>query len=71
MVTRAIKYAAELHGKGETIQPVKQYLRFNDHSNRIIAMPAFVGGSYQIAGIKRYQAFRQISSMEYWEQIQL
>lgn len=33
-------------------QPVKPYLRFRDLQNRIIAMPAFVGGDVNSAGIK-------------------
>jgi N-[(2S)-2-amino-2-carboxyethyl]-L-glutamate dehydrogenase len=33
-------------------QPIKPYLRFHDIKNRIIAMPAFVGGQISMAGIK-------------------
>lgn len=39
------------------VQPVKPYLRFGDRSNRIIAMPAYLGGSYHIAGIKWIASF--------------
>jgi len=39
------------------VQPIKPYLRFNDMSNRIIAMPAYVGGEYNTAGIKWIASF--------------
>ena len=38
-------------------QPIKPYLRFNDLTNRIIAMPAFVGGKTDMAGIKWIASF--------------
>jgi len=38
-------------------QPVKPYLRYGNPSNRIIAMPAFVGGGKPIAGIKWIASF--------------
>jgi len=38
-------------------QPVKPYLRYHDQKNRIIAMPAFVGGNFQVAGIKWIASF--------------
>lgn len=38
-------------------QPVKPYLRYHDLRNRIIAMPAFVGGNIQSAGIKWIASF--------------
>lgn len=38
-------------------QPVKPYLRFRDLQNRIIAMPAFVGGDVNSAGIKWIASF--------------
>ncbi|WP_308637388.1 2,3-diaminopropionate biosynthesis protein SbnB [Paenibacillus silvisoli] len=37
---------------GDTVSPLKTYLRFHDLQNRIIAMPAFVGGSFGLAGLK-------------------
>jgi len=38
-------------------QPVKPYLRYRDLKNRIIAMPAFVGGNINMAGIKWIASF--------------
>ncbi len=38
-------------------QPVKPYLRYRNKKNRIIAMPAFVGGEFNKAGIKWISSF--------------
>lgn len=38
-------------------QPVKPYLRYGDIKNRIIAMPAYVGGDINMAGIKWIASF--------------
>lgn len=38
-------------------QPIKPYLRFKDKKNRIIAMPAYVGGNVNMAGIKWIASF--------------
>ncbi|SHI03417.1 ornithine cyclodeaminase [Chryseolinea serpens] len=38
-------------------QPIKPYLRYNTLTNRIIAMPAFVGGDVATAGIKWIASF--------------
>jgi 2,3-diaminopropionate biosynthesis protein SbnB len=38
-------------------QPVKPYLRYRDLTNRIIAMPAFIGGETNSAGIKWIASF--------------
>jgi len=43
-------------------QPLKPYLRFKDPVNRIIAMPAYVGGRYDSAGIKWIASFPGNSS---------
>lgn len=39
-------------GDNDYAQPVKPYLRYRNPMNRIIAMPAFVGGQTNMAGIK-------------------
>jgi ornithine cyclodeaminase len=41
----------------EYAQPVKPYLRYRDLKNRIIAMPAFVGGQINMSGIKWIASF--------------
>ena len=41
----------------EYAQPIKPYLRYRDLQNRIIAMPAFVGGPFNLAGIKWISSF--------------
>ncbi len=38
-------------------QPIKPYLRYRDLKNRIIAMPAFIGGDFDLAGIKWIASF--------------
>jgi ornithine cyclodeaminase len=38
-------------------QPIKPYLRYRDLKNRIIAMPAFIGGTFDTAGIKWIASF--------------
>ena len=40
-------------------QPIKPYLRYRNPINRIIAMPAFVGGEINLAGIKWIASFPQ------------
>lgn len=43
--------------KKQFAQPLKPYLRYRDLKNRIIAMPAFVGGPINKAGIKWIASF--------------
>ncbi|EKS7869205.1 2,3-diaminopropionate biosynthesis protein SbnB [Bacillus bombysepticus] len=38
-------------------QPIKPYLRFDDPANRIIAMPAYIGGEFKVSGIKWIASF--------------
>ena len=38
-------------------QPIKPYLRYNNLNNRIIAMPAYVGGRVSMSGIKWIASF--------------
>ncbi|QJB31971.1 2,3-diaminopropionate biosynthesis protein SbnB [Chitinophaga oryzae] len=42
---------------GDFAQPIKPYLRYRDLTNRIIAMPAFVGGKVSFSGIKWIASF--------------
>ncbi len=41
----------------DTAQPVKPYLRYGNPRNRIIAMPAFIGGNINKSGIKWIASF--------------
>lgn len=51
-LTDAILDAIRLYGTAEAAQPLKPYLRFRDPANRLIAMPAYVGGGIDACGIK-------------------
>ena len=56
-LTDVIEGAVRSLGNGDFVQPVKPYLRYRDLTNRIIAMPAFIGGKSNIAGIKWIASF--------------
>ncbi len=51
----ALRLALALHAEGKTAQPLKPYLRWRRRghiADRIIAMPGYVGGTNEMAGIK-------------------
>ena len=51
----ALRAALALHAEGKTAQPLKPYLRWRRKghiADRIIAMPGYVGGEHEMAGIK-------------------
>ncbi len=52
-----IEDAVRCLSSGDFAQPVKPYLRYRDLTNRIIAMPAFIGGAFDMAGIKWIASF--------------
>jgi 2,3-diaminopropionate biosynthesis protein SbnB len=52
-----VERTASLLGTPEAVQPLKPYLRFREPGNRIIAMPAFVGGDTEMSGIKWIASF--------------
>lgn len=56
-VTSSIEHATALVFEGDYRQPVKPYLRYREPVNRIIAMPAFLGGNVSAAGIKWIASF--------------
>lgn len=53
----SMENAVRIIDSGDYKQPIKPYLRYNSPANRIIAMPAYVGGSVQTAGIKWIASF--------------
>lgn len=52
-----IEHAVRCLERGDYAQPIKPYLRYRDLTNRIIAMPAFVGGDVNAAGLKWIASF--------------
>lgn len=52
-----VEDAVRLVDAGDYAQPVKPYLRYNNPANRIIAMPAYLGGRVNAAGIKWIASF--------------
>lgn len=52
-----ITAASSLIEAGHFAQPLKPYLRYNNPQNRIIAMPAYIGGEINAAGIKWISSF--------------
>ncbi len=56
-IIEIINQAVELMEANDFSQPIKPYLRFKDLTNRIIAMPAYLGGSISSAGIKWISSF--------------
>lgn len=52
-----LQTAVSLVDAGDYAQPVKPYLRYKDPQNRIIAMPAYIGGTFNLAGIKWIASF--------------
>lgn len=53
----SINEAVKCYSKEDYAQPIKPYLRYRDFKNRIIAMPAFLGGNFNISGIKWIASF--------------
>ncbi|NQX41238.1 ornithine cyclodeaminase [Pedobacter steynii] len=56
-IVEVIRESVEMLSKNDYSQPVKPYLRYGAAKNRIIAMPAYVGGVTPWAGIKWIASF--------------
>jgi|ERR1041384_3930518 ornithine cyclodeaminase len=57
-ILRVIRLAYEAHARHQTALPFSTFLRFpNDDKNRVIALPAYLGDSFNVAGIKWISSF--------------
>jgi ornithine cyclodeaminase len=57
-IIRAVKAAYEAHGNGTDALPHSNFLRFPENDrDRIIALPAYLGGDFKVAGIKWVASF--------------
>jgi 2,3-diaminopropionate biosynthesis protein SbnB len=57
-ILQAVSNAYQVHGAGNTSLPHSLFLRFpNDSANRIIALPAYLGDGFGVAGIKWIASF--------------
>ncbi len=54
---QVIEDATKCLNSNDMAQPIKPYLRYGNATNRIIAMPAFVGGNINKSGIKWIASF--------------
>jgi len=57
-IMSTVQRAYELHALGKTALPYSAFLRFpQDKSSRIIALPAYLGDGFEIAGLKWISSF--------------
>lgn len=57
-IMQTVKIAYQMHHRGDTTLPHSSFLRFpNNEKDRIIALPAYLGGEFDTAGIKWIASF--------------
>lgn len=57
-ILSAVRRAYEAHARNQTALPFSSFLRFpEDDKNRVIALPAYIGDSFNVAGIKWISSF--------------
>jgi ornithine cyclodeaminase len=57
-ILHAVRRAYEAHARNQTALPFSTFLRFPaDEKNRVIALPAYLGDSFNVAGIKWIASF--------------
>jgi N-[(2S)-2-amino-2-carboxyethyl]-L-glutamate dehydrogenase len=57
-ILQAVKSAYQIHAQGDSCLPHSSFLRFpNNEKDRIIALPAYLGGEVNTAGIKWIASF--------------
>jgi N-[(2S)-2-amino-2-carboxyethyl]-L-glutamate dehydrogenase len=59
-ITELVEATYRIHGAGDSVNPPSYFLRFPDRpSSRIIALPASIGGSIRVDGLKWISSFPQ------------